>query len=235
MNTLAMAAVYGTVTTVMLALSRVIPAVFGSFVVRKSLINISALSLAALAISLIISALELKNTIDVILFWVWLSLFLYHFGLGVLLRLYVRATRFKDYGTLRNLRAMPPVPAIRASWRWTTGDRETYETSPLSLSEQAKREQMLDELLDIKIVDRPTLLLTGSNPTELRRFALRIATALMKPGYEHDANFVCCTTSPESVWSMFKSQVSADELGDLKNRFVIIDAYTKPFGFAMKF
>ena len=226
-----MAAVYGTVTTIMLALIRVIPALFGSFVIRQSLVTTSAVSFVAMLVSLIDSVLQLRGSLEVIVFAVWLSLFLYHFGLGVLLRLHVRATRFKDYGTLSNLRAMPPVPSIRDLWRRRKGDRESYETSPLPPSVSKQRGEYLNGLLGHHAAERPILLLTGSNPAQLRKKAVCIAADMMGPSFDHDANFVCCTTSPEDVWSIFKAEVSSTDLNKLKERFVIIDAYTKTFGF----
>ena len=231
MSTITFATIYGTVTTIMLALSRVIPALFGSFVIRRSLVTTSAVSIVALAITLIGSSFQLDDRIEVIVFVIWLSLFLYHFGLGVLLRLHVRATRFKDYGTLKNLRAMPPVPSLRALWRRKKGDRETYETSPLPSSVTEKRKKYLEDKMGQHAADRPILLLTGANPAEIRRYALRIATDLMGPRFDHDANFVCCTISPEDVWSIFKAGVPNADLDNLKHRIVIIDAYTKVFGF----
>ena len=231
MNHLTMVAVYGTVTTIMLALSRVIPALFGSFVIRRSLVVTSAVSFVALAVSLVMATLDLDRRGEVFLLLTWLALFAYHFGLGVLLRLHVRATRFKDYGTFRNLRAMPPVPWFRALWRRRKGDRETYETSPLPSTVSEKRAKYLSGKLGRDGAERPILLLTGSDPARLRRFALRIATELMAEDFDHDANYVCCTTSPEDIWSMFRSCVADGGIDELKDRFVIIDAYTKTFGF----
>ena len=226
-----MVAVYGTVTTIMLALSRVIPPLFGSILVRRSLVTTSAASFVALAASLIVSAFQLHHSIEFIVFAGWILLFLYYFGFGVLLRLYVRSSRFKDYGTLRNLRAMPPFPALRSRWRRRTGDRETYETSPLPPAVSTSRREYLHNLLGNDVSERPILLLTGSNPAKLRKCALRIATDLMQGDFDHDANFVCCTTSPEDIWSMFKDGAPTATLDSLKDRFVIIDAYTKTFGF----
>ena len=226
-----MVAIYGTVTTIMLALSRVIPSLFGSFLVRRALVTTSAVSFVALAVSLIVNGFQLPGSINLIVFAGWTLLFLYHFGFGVLLRLYVRSSRFKDYGTIRNLRAMPPIPTLRSLRRRRKGDRETYETSPLPSSASTARREYLQSMLGTDVSERPILLLTGSNPAKLRKCALRIATDLMMGDYDHDVNFVCCTTSPEEIWSMFKDGAPRDTLNSVKDRFVIIDAYTRTFGF----
>ena len=236
MSSLTLAAVYGTVTTITLALSRTIPDVFGSFVVRRALVTTATVSCVAMMGSLVVSAVHfddagVKRHVEQFIFWTWLALFTFHFGLGVLLRLYVRATRFKDYGTFLNLRAVPPISVIRTSWRRKKGDRETYETAHLPVEALEKRSQYLSEGLGQNAVERPVLLLTSANPAKLRKYALGIAADLMDSEFDHDANFVCCTTSPEEIWLLLRDIASGSNLDNLKGRFVIIDAYTKVFGF----
>lgn len=231
MTMLAMATVYGTVTTVMLALMRVVPDLFGSLVIRRSLVNMSALSFVALVISLLIPLLKLPSYVGTFVFGVWFIALLYHFGFGVLLRIHVRANRFKDYGTVKNLRAVPPMSNIRRFSEHKFGrDKKKYEVSPLPASIPNQRNKYLKGKLGDLATDRPILLLTGKNPASLRKYALHIAIDLIKD-LDHDANFVCCTTSPEEVWSVVTSELAGPDIDEFKKRFVIIDAYTRPFGF----
>ena len=231
MTPFAMAAVYATATTITFAFARTVPGIFGSFVIRRSLIFASAISFFALVPSLLTANQILPNYLDVVIFWLWFPVFLHTFGFGVLLRLYVRSTHFKDYGTYKNMRAVPPVRIVRSQFRRVfLGDRETYETAPLPPTLQAERKELLEPIIG-RQSHRSLLLLTGKEPDLVRQLAVKVSATLLLAESSHDVNYVCCTISPDDVWTMFKAHIPESRINESKSRLVIIDAYTNTYGF----
>ena len=224
-------------TTISLALIRVIPSIAGSITLRQNLVVLSAFSFLALIVS---GALEfvgralpnaqLASWRDLVLV-LWFGIFIHYFGLGVLLRLYVRTTRFKDYGTWRNLRAIPLMKLCRSIWKKIKKDRETYETSTVLSSESMKvRDKFVRSALGNDAVDRQIILLTADNPWLLRRRVIQLAVDLALKA-AHDVNYVSCTLPASIVWDLFEEAIKEDRIEDFKSQLVLIDAYTDSFGF----
>jgi len=154
----------------------------------------------------------------------------YSFGLSVLLRLYVRATRFKDWGAIANLRAVPPAKWARAGWRLSQGDRKEYEV--MSEKRDSKAESIIDSYLDNRGRREASHLITGADPWAVRDRVAGLCVSLMGKTAE-EVNYVCVGVSPFDIWLLITKNAKKYDIAisEIKKRLVFIDCYTNAFGF----
>ncbi len=174
---------------------------------------------------------DVAKLLSIAWFAAWLLIVGYVFGFGVLLRLNVRSERFKDYGTWRNLRAIPPATWWRSYRRRRKKDERDYEkTSP-------KRDTSVDQMFQQHFSSAgrlPPLIISGWDPATIRKKVIEYCLDLIDKTSE-ELNYVCCNVSPFEIWELFQKAVPQKDnlaLERLKSRIVFVDAYTPVFGFA---
>lgn len=236
--------IYAGVIAVMLTLLRVISGITGSQTIRKAILLSATISTFALTgagimvIALEVSSIsayfqahrQLSNNLSNTWFSIWFVFIAYNFGFGVILRLYIRSLRFKDWGTLHNLRAIPPFTWIRSAFRSRKRDKKTYETSKVVSSDKENLRKILIEHLGVQAASRRTLLLSGCDPWILREKLMDLLVNLIRETDE-EINYVCCIVSPANIWTLLEEKFDSQTLDLCKKRLVFVDAYTETFGF----
>ena len=235
-------AIYVSFIAAMLALLRVIEGISGSQTIRKTILRCATISIFFLVVISIIPIVSnfgfhhLKNnlylkTAENFLFSVWFILIAYQFGLGVVLRLYIRSLRFKDWGTVQNLRVIPPFNWIKNYLRSLKGGRENYEISPVDRKQTEKSNEIIGRIINRMVKNRKTILLTGKDPWCLRKKVVELIISLCKDTNE-EINYICCSISPTNLWNIIEDQIQDKEFeAKIKRRLVFVDAYTETFGF----
>lgn len=236
---------YAAVILVMLTLLRLISGITGSKSVKRSILITAVYSAIAMAGAWGANILLGFNFFNEIvaghrylakvlsLLWqaLWFLLVIYHFALGVLFRLYVRSTRFKDWGVVQNLREIPPLKELRHKRRKKQGDKKGYETNPPRNAQHDKTLEIFRSYLSNDMRFRRPLLISSDSPWSTRIQLIHMILKLAKET-EEEFNYVCCTVSPSNIWTMFIRECKDDEcLKKLKSRLVFVDAYTETFGF----
>lgn len=236
--------IYASTIAAMLTFMRLIAGITGSQMVRMSILRtafISTLFIVGAGFAkilmnfswfsnLINQHLEISKNLSTIFFIFWAILAAYHFGLGVVVRLYARTLRFKDFGTIKNLRAIPLAKVIRDFMRRRKDDNREYETNPANRGEHKKANEIWAEFTNNKRSRNQPIVLTHEDPWELRKKTIKYIVDLSEHTNE-DINYVCCNISPDNIWNLIKEQTKEDQLNKLKNRLVFVDAYTTTFGF----
>jgi|GEM_PF-1994432 len=211
----------------MLTFMKMISGLTGSQMVRVGILSTATISAVFVFVAglvkvvlsfkfiqgLIFPYLDCAKVISTLFFLLWMALVLYFFGLGVIVRLYVRSLRFKDWGTIKNLRALPPVSWIRQRKRAKSGDLRDYETYPVAASGARKPK-----------------ILTAADPWELRKEIIHYISEITQSTAE-EINYVCCNVSPANIWQCIKAELNDQLVQSLKQRLVFVDAYTTTFGF----
>ncbi|MEW8292915.1 MAG: hypothetical protein AB2672_20585 [Candidatus Thiodiazotropha endolucinida] len=236
-------ATYAAFIAAMLTLLPVISGITGSQKIRKSILLTAVASTVALlgaGVAKIITGIpdlyqyvvSYPNVMQYLKsgwFGLWLLFVSWHFGLGVIIRLYVRSSRFKDWGTFANLRAVWPFVWLRKRFFRKKKDKKKYETD--RVQEAEKKSQILREKYFTKRAkNRRAFLLSGDDPWEIRDQVVSYLGELISQTDE-EINYVCCTVSPHNVWQMLVEKFKNDELNIFKKRMVFVDAYTETFGF----
>ncbi|MER2513895.1 MAG: hypothetical protein ABTQ25_15985 [Nitrosomonas ureae] len=236
--------IYASVILALLALLRIISGITGSRRVKEAVLQSTVtttyfLIFAALA-KFSIEFEFLKDVLvtnKVTIQWItdcliilWLAFMAYQFGLGVIYRLYTRSIRFKDWGTFKNLKITLIVRLLKWAKRSFEGDRKEYETDPLLTANCEKTINIINKHISKNISSRRPVLITGTDPWELRKNIIFFIAELLEKTDE-EFNYVCCTVSPDSIWRLFDEVLGVDSANKIKERLVFVDAYTEAFGF----
>ena len=237
-------AVYATFLAATLTLMRVMSGVSGSRPVRRwlfftAIACAAAIFVAALATALMnfefMKQLYLEKTIwftslSTLWFIFWLFTVLYSFGLGVLVRIYVRNLRFQDRGTIKNITVTSLARFFRKMKRRKEGDDKEYEVNA------PKRDEKSFEILGEYLIGREKLiaphLITGNDPWFARTRIVEMCVKLIKDTDE-EVNYVCIVSSPLEIWCLFE-KVAKELKVDIvliRQRVVFIDAFSDLFGF----
>lgn len=236
--------IYASVILALLALLRIISGITGSRPVKDAVL----LSTVTTTYFLFFAALAkfsigfefLKDVFafnEIIVQWItdyliilWLAFMTYQFGLGVIYRLYTRSIRFKDWGTVKNLKITLAVRLLKWVNRALRGDKKEYETEPLPNANCKTTINIINKHVSKDISSRRPVLITGVDPWELRKKIIIFIAELLEKTDE-EFNYVCCTVSPDSIWRLFVEVLGVDSANKIKSRLVFVDAYTEAFGF----
>lgn len=235
--------IYAAFIAAMLTLLPVISGITGSQKIRKSIMLTAMASTLALVgagvAKLVVGVPSLYQHVaaypsflqflKVAWFGLWFLVVAWHFGLGVIVRLYVRSSRFKDWGTFRNLRAVWPITWVRKRFFKKKEDKENYETERVG-GDLEKSQQLREDHFSPRVKNRRAFLLTGDDPWEIRERVVSYLGELIAETSE-EINYVCCTVSPHNVWQMLDDKFDEGVLQQFKRRMVFVDAYTETFGF----
>ena len=243
MNSTMQITIYATSLGAILALMRVLAGLTESRAIKNSLLLTSVYSGVALMGSLLAKGLMTFptitslyaaqpipfNSIATAWFFLWFFAVLYCFGMGVLLRLYVRAVRFKDWGTFGNTRAIPPRTWYRQYIRQKERDRKDYETHSIEHGDLALK--VFESYIGDSVKMKSSYIITGNDPWPIRNRLASMCYDLIAAS-EGEINYVTCTVSPYELWKVFQEMLNEDRLALLKKRLVFVDAYTSTFGFS---
>ncbi|MBL4898643.1 MAG: hypothetical protein JKX76_03225 [Colwellia sp.] len=236
---------YASAILVMLTLLRIISGITGSRPVKDAVLLSAVFStVALLGAGVAKFALEIDGfrllladyggaakTVSLLWQMIWIVCMFYYVGLGVIFRLYVRSTRFKDWGAFGNLRVIPIAKWYRDRGREKKGDKKGYETTSPSNAFDETTISLLKKHLGNAASYRHPLLITGSSPWAIRRKLIKLIVELIMETDE-EFNYVCCTISPANIWRFIEKEYPDSELQNkLKRRLVFVDAYTETFGF----
>lgn len=236
--------IYASVILALLALLRIISGITGSRAVKDAVLQSTVTTTYFLIFAVLAKfsvKLEFLNDILAankgIVQWItdlwiilWFIFMLYQFGLGVIYRLYTRSIRFKDWGTVKNLRITLIVRFAKWAKRAFKGDKKEYETDPLLNANCEITIHIINKHISKNISSRHPVLITGADPWELRKKIISFIAELLEETDE-EFNYVCCTASPDSIWRLFVEVLGNDSANKIKDRLVFVDAYTEAFGF----
>lgn len=238
--------IYAATIAAMLTFMRLISGISGSQMIRMSILRTAFISTLYIVIAgfvkislsftwffnFINQYIDLAKELSTIFFLTWAILATYHFALGVIVRLYVRTFRFKDWGTVQNLKKIPIIKKFEDIYgRLCGGDKRDYEVSSARNEKDDIADKIWSKLIDDKRPKNQPTVLTNEDPWKLRRLLIQYCVELANKTDE-DINYICCNVSPDNIWRMIKSDVTDDKsLNNLKNRLVFVDAYTTTYGF----
>lgn len=236
-------ATYAAFVAAMLTLLPVISGITGSQKIRKSILLTAVVSTVALfgagvaklitgvpyLYQYVVDSPERAQYLKIGWFGLWLLVVAWQFGMGVIIRLYVRSTRFKDWGTFVNLKAVWPFSYLRKTRFWKKKDKKKYETDRVEEDEEIP-EKLREKYFSERAKKRRALLLSGNDPWKIREVVVRYLGDLIMRTNE-EVNYVCCTVSPHNVWQMLQEKFDQEQLSRFKKRMVFVDAYTETFGF----
>lgn len=237
-------AYYAGVIGAMLALLRVMSGIAGSRSITKSILQSAIFSSVALAGAVSAAIIyeippakkiltthsELATYVSLTWFGLWFLSMVYCFGLGVVVRMYVRNRRFKDWGTFRNLRAVVPFSTLRSLYKRFRNDRQSYETGQGERVDDKESLRLIQQYLDDGIQEKRTLLVSGDDPWYIRSRLVELIVELVE-NTEEQINYVCCSVSPANIWNIIESSCDAAMQKTIKQRLVFVDVYTQTFGF----
>ena len=237
--------IYAATIASMLTFMRLISGISGSQMVRMSILKTAFISTVFIVIvgfvkilmnfalfnDIVKQNIDLTKDISTGFFLIWAVLSTYYFGLGVIVRLYARTFRFKDWGTVKNLRAVPFIKMVRNIFRFWGDDKRDYETNPAKNINNKTTETVWSKFVgDKRSKNQPTII-TSDDPWKLRKKIILYCVDLIRETNE-DINYVCCNVSPDNIWNIIKNNINDENLlNKLKKRLVFVDAYTTTFGF----
>lgn len=237
--------VYASFIAVILTLLRIISGITGSKTIKDSILLCAVFSALALFgagsaklfssfpwfSDLISQNYKVANYISLSWQFLWAISIAYLFGLGVLWRLYVRSTRFKDWGTFKNLRELFFVKWYKERQRKKAGDKKGYEVNPPANSHHQETIEIFCRYLDPTMKYRRPVLKSGPSPWHIRDAMVNMMLELAEKT-EEEFNYICCTVSPFNILDLIEKTCTDAALKNrLKKRLVFVDAYTETFGF----
>jgi hypothetical protein len=237
--------IYAATIAAMLTFMRLISGISGSQMVRMYILKTAFISTAFIVIAGFLKILlnyswfssyinqhaELARNLSTSFFLIWTVLTTYTFAIGVIVRLYVRTFRFKDWGTLTNIIKTPLIKLIIDKYNQVRRKTKEYENTPLSDAIEENAKSIWSSFInDERPKNQPTII-TGNDPWHIRKLIIEYCVKLAQNTNE-DINYICCNVSPSNIWNIVKENITdKNTLNLLKNRLVFVDAYTTTFGF----